>query len=98
MGRTPMVTRTITTTRCNVLCMNVKEGIPFEQEVTIPRTYPDTTKMLKQVAKMIDNESTKAVHIKSYEECETLYGMTESEFISHAEVLPPRVTNETEHK
>ena len=94
MGRTPMVTRTITTTKCTVLCMNLEEGIPFEQEVTIPRTYPDTTKMLKQVAKMIDNECTKAVHIKSYEECETLYGMTEAEFIANAEVLPPRVAND----
>lgn len=92
MARIPMVTRTIISTKCTVLCMNLEEGIPFEQEVTIPRTYPDTTKMLKQVAKMIDNETTKAVHIKSYEEQETLYGMTEAKFMEYAEVLPPRAT------
>lgn len=96
MARVPQVTRTIISTKCNVLCMNLKEGTPFEQEVTIPRTYSDTKKMLKEVSKIIDNEETKAVHIKSYEEQETLYGMTEADFMKYASILPPRITSKEE--
>ena len=94
MARIPMVTRTIVSTKCTVLCMNLVEGQPFEQEVVIPRTYNDQKKMLKEVCKVVDNETTKAVHIKSFEEQETLYGMTEAKFMEYAEILPPRGTKE----
>ena len=94
MARTPMVTRTIISTKCTVLCMNLTEGTPFEQVVTIPRTYADTAKMLKEVQKQVDSETVKAVHIKSYEEEETLYGMLESKFMEYADVLPPRGAKE----
>ena len=39
MARIPMVTRTIQTTTANVLCLNIKEGEPFNKEVVLPRTY-----------------------------------------------------------
>ena len=94
MARIPMVTRTLVSTKCVVLCMNLKEGTPFEQEVTIPRTYSDQKKMLKEVCKIVDNDEVKAVHIKSSEEQETLYGMTEQKFMEYADVLPPRGTKE----
>ena len=94
MARIPMVTRTLVSTKCTVLCMNLTEGTPFEQEITIPRTYNDPKKMLKEVCKVVDNETTKAVHIKSFEEQETLYGMTEQKFMEYADVLPPRGAKE----
>lgn len=94
MARTPMVTRTIVSTKCVVLCMNLTEGTPFEQEVTIPRTYSDPKKMLKEVCKLVDSETVKAVHIKSFTEEETLMGMTEAKFMELADVLPPRGTKE----
>lgn len=94
MARVPMVTRTIISTKCTVLCMNITEGTPFEQEVTIPRTYQDTKKMLKEVQKQVDSETVKAVHIKSFTEQETLYGMLESKFMEYADILPPRGAKE----
>lgn len=90
MARTPMVTRTIQTTRANVLCLNIVEGEPFNKVVTLPRTYKDENAMLKVISKMVDNDEVKAVHVvDSYVE-ETLYGMSEQRFIDLAQVMPPR--------
>lgn len=90
MARTPMVTRTIQTTKANVLCLNIVEGEPFNKVVTLPRTYKDENATLKVISKMVDNDEVKAVHVvDSYVE-ETLYGMTEQRFIELAQIMPPR--------
>ena len=90
MARIPMVTRTITTTKANVLCLDIEKGEPFNKVVVLPRTYKDDKSLMKMVSKVIDNEQQKAVHIVDKEEVETLYGMTEQEFIQLAKQLPPR--------
>ena len=90
MARVPMVTRTITTTKANVMCVDVEAGEPFNKEVTVPRTYKDNESLLKTVKPLIETEMVKAVHIVDKTEIETLYGMTEQDFIEHAEVLPER--------
>lgn len=95
MARVPMVTRTITTTKANVLCLDIVAGEPFNEVVVLPRTYKDDKALMKQVSKVIDNEQRKAVHIVDKEEVETLYGMTEQEFIKLAKELPPRGTSAT---
>lgn len=96
MARIPMVTRTIQTTTANVLCLNIKEGEPFNKEVVLPRTYKDEKSMMKVVEKLINTEDVKAVHIVHTDVNETLYGMTEQEFIAAARVLPDRkVSGET---
>lgn len=92
MARVPMVTRTITTTKANVMCVDVEAGEPFNKEVTVPRTYKDNDSLLKTVKPIIETETVKAVHIVGKTEIETLYGMTEQDFIEHAEVLPERTT------
>lgn len=96
MGRTRMVTRTITTTKANVMCLDVETGEPFNKEVTVPRTYKDNDSLLKTVKPIIETETVKAVHIVDKTEIETLYGMTEQYFIEHAEVLPERTTKTEE--
>lgn len=96
MARVAMVTRTIITTKANVMCLDVEQGEPFNKVVILPRTYKDENTMLKQVKKVVDTETVKAVHIVDSEVVETLYGMTEQEFIEHAEVLPPRKVAEKE--
>lgn len=93
MARIPMVTRTITTTHANVLCLDIVAGEPFNELVVLPRTYKDDKALMKQVSKLIDNEERKAVHVVDKKEVETLYGMTEQEFIKLAKELPPRNAN-----
>ena len=94
MPRVPTVTRTIQTTRANVMCLDVQAGESCNHVVTVPRTYKDDEALMKKVRPLIESETLKAVYIVDKEEIETLYGMTEQEFIEHAKVLPPR--NETE--
>lgn len=90
MARTPQVTRTIQTTHCNVMCLDIVAGEPCNKDVILPRTYKDEKAMLKAVKKVVENDNIKAVHIVSSMVQETLYGMSEQDFIAHATVLPPR--------
>lgn len=90
MARVPMVTRTIVATKANVMCLDVRAGEPCNKVVTVPRTYKDDEALLKKVRPLLETETLKAVHIVDKEEIETLYGMTEQEFIQYAKVLPPR--------
>ena len=97
MARVPQVTRTIPTTIVHLLCVNTEDRTTFEQDITLPRTYKDEQKMMKVVEKVLDGEPIKAVSILSSEVKETLYGMTEEQFIQHATVLPPRETKKQEN-
>lgn len=88
MARIPMVTRTIQTTRANVMCLDIEKEEPFNKEVILLRAYKDEKAMLKQAEKVINNETVKVVHIVDFKVEETRYGMTEQQFIEQAEVIP----------
>lgn len=90
MARVPQITRTIQTTKVNVLCLDIVEGKPFNKEVILPRTYKDNKAIMKQLETVINSDTVKAVHVVSAEVQETLYGMTEQRFIELADVLPAR--------
>ena len=90
MARQPMVTRTITTTKVSVLCLDVVTQETVTKEITVPRVFKDEAKLLTKVKPLVETDTIKAVHITGAEVVETLYGMPEHEFIAHAEVLPPR--------
>lgn len=90
MARQPQVTRTIKTTKCQVLCLDLVNEQPFTKEVILPRTYKDEKHMMKVITAMVDDETVKAVHVQSFVNEETLYGMTEVEFIQYAHILPSR--------
>ena len=90
MARQPMVTRTIITTKVKVMCLDVEHGEPCNRTITIPRTYKDEKALLKKVKPLLETRTLKAVHVVDTKEIETLYGMTEQDFIEHAEILPPR--------
>lgn len=92
--RKPMVTRTIQTTEATVLCIDIVNSEPFNKTVTLPRTYKDEKSLMKKVSSVIDSDTVKAVHVVAIEIHETLYGMTEDDFIAAAEILPPRKTAE----
>lgn len=92
MARQPMITRTVTTTKAKVLCINLADEKPFTEEVILPRTYKDERSMLKRIKPMLESDTVKVVHVQSVETLETLYGMTEQKFIDTATVLPPRNT------
>ena len=90
MARVPQVTRTITTTKVTAMVVNVAQGETETRSYVLPRTYKDDKAVLKQLQKTYDNDDVKVVHVLDTKEENTLYGMTEQEFIEHAKVLPPR--------
>ena len=96
MARKPMVTRTIITTKVNVLCLDIQSAEPFNKVVTLPRTYKDDKKLLKKVEEVVNTDDVKAVHIVDKGEIETLYGMSEQDFIDHATILDTATRKEAE--
>lgn len=90
MAREIMVTRTITSTKVNVMCLDVEKGEPFNEMVEVARTYKDDDALLKAVKPLIETDAIKAVHVVDKEVVETLYGMSEQVFIMNAKVMPPR--------
>lgn len=90
MAREIMITRTITSTKVNVMCLDVETGEPFNETVEVARTYKDDEALLKVVKPLIETDTIKAVHVVDKEVVETLYGMPEQVFIMNAKVMPPR--------
>lgn len=82
MARKPMVTRTLISTKAEVLCMDVATATPVTREVILPRTYKNDVALLKAVEQVVTD--VKPVHIQSSSEIEKLYGMTESDFLKYA--------------
>ncbi len=94
MARTPMVTRTIITTKATVMGLDVTKGEPFNETYPMPRSYKDEATLLKKLKAKYETDTIKLVHIVAVEETETLYGMTEQEFIEKGKILPPRTATE----
>lgn len=90
MARARKVTRTISSTKVNVLCVDTETAKVNNCEVTIVGTYTDEKKLMKAVTKVVETETIKPVSVVSTEVIETLYGMDEQKFIEMAEVLQPR--------
>lgn len=95
MARKPMVTRTVTTTKAKILCVNTVAEETVTHVVEVPRTYTDDSKLLKAVKETLDTTII-PVKVISTETVETLYGMTEQKFIELAEKLPPRTKADTD--
>ena len=90
MRKVPLITRTIQTTRANVLCLDINEAEPFNKEVILPRTYKNDEAVLKKAREIIDTDTVKAISVVQTSVEETLYGMPENIFIENAVVLPSR--------
>lgn len=92
--RKPMVTRTITTTKATVMCLDIESNTPVTQDFILPRTYSDPAKIIKAISVLTEGTPIKPVHVVNSEINNVLYGMTESKFMELADVLPPRETGE----
>ena len=90
MARPPMITRTAETTHATVLCMDIENREPCNIDLVLPRTYKDEKEMMKAVNKAITNPNIKAVQVVAHTVKETVYGMSEADFIANATVLDPK--------
>lgn len=90
MARQPVITRTITTTKVEMLAVNVDSKSTETVEVTLPRTYKDEQAMLKMANKRNENQSLKYVAVTGTPTVESKrWGMTEEEFIDKGHEFPP---------
>ena len=96
MARQPQVTRTITTTKVVLMAADISTGELVDVEMILPREYKDAEAILKMAGKVGVNPNLRYVYVKSAEVVETLYGMTEAEFLRYAKPLPPRGKGEAE--
>ena len=79
-----MVTRTIKTTHCVLMCVDTSIGEVKNIDVTLPRTYKEVSDMLVKAKEIYDTDTLKCVDVVDYEEKECLMGMSESLFIQYA--------------
>lgn len=79
-----MVTRTIKTTHCVLMCVDTSICEVKNIDVTLPRTYKEVSDMLTKAKEVYDTDTLKCVEVVDYEEKECLMGMTESLFIRYA--------------
>ena len=87
MARAPVVSRTIVSTKANVLFVNTTNGETDNKDVVVARTYKDNEKLLKAIAKTMDeNTIYKPVHVVSSEVVKNCYVMNESDFIKYATI------------
>lgn len=96
MARARKVTRTISSTKVIVMCVDTETAIVNNYEVEIAGVYSDEKKLMKAVTKVVETETLKPVSVVSTEVIETLYGMDEQKFIEMAEVLPSRDKKEVD--
>lgn len=89
MARERMVTRTVEEAFVTVMTVNVKTTEIGYDTFHISATIPKE-KALRYIEKHFGSEDYKFVTITGYEVSETLYGMSEQDFIAFARVLPPR--------
>lgn len=90
MARQPVITRTITTTKVEMLAVDIDSKSTVSVEVTLPRTYKDDAAMLKMANKRNEDESIKFVAVIGTPIVESKrWGMTEEEFIDKGHEFPP---------
>ena len=95
MRKEKLITRTITVTTAEFMCVDVETANVevITAELTGKLDYETALKLYKA---SVETDVFKVVACQSIGYTEQLYGMTEKQFIEHAKILPPRKTAETE--
>lgn len=90
MRKEKMVTRTVTKTNCEIMCMDIVNAQVIVKDFTLGGKFDSENELLKTCQNLFDTDTFKLVKVSDYSEEEVLLGMPESKFIELAEVLPPR--------
>ena len=89
MERESVVTRTIETTKATVKVANLNTSTIEDVTVTLPRTYKNDEAIMKAVSKTLPAHQ-KALTVVAAEVNSAIYGMTETDFLKYAKVMPDR--------
>ena len=89
MARESVVTRTIETTKATVKVANLNTSTIEDVPVTLPRTYKNDEAIMKAAAKTLPAHQ-KVLAVVTAEVNSDIYGMTETDFLKYAKVMPDR--------
>lgn len=89
MARESVVTRTIETTKATVKVANLTTSTIEDVTVTLPRTYKNDEAIMKAVSKTLPAHQ-KPLTVVAAEVNSDIYGMTETDFLKYAKVMPAR--------
>ena len=90
MARERMVTRTVLTTECEVLCVDVSTVETTVQTFTLAGKQDNIEQILKSLKKEHETDTFKLVALQGVPVFkETMYGMKEIDFINIANKLDP---------
>ena len=92
--RERMVTRTVVSNKYEALVVDMATLKAEMIEIVIPSGEALTDKALDKALRANTPEGKTFVNATATGKIETLYGMSESEFIKLAKVLPPRTKSE----
>ena len=96
MARERMVTRTVTAVEYEIMTVDIESKSVSMDKVVIPSGDTMTDKAREKAIKASLPEGHTFVQITGQTVKETLYGMTEADFIKYAKVLPPRSASQSE--
>ena len=96
MARERMITRTVVSVNYDVMVVDMESKTVETITLSIPSGDTMTDKAREKAIKASIPEGKMFVSITAQSVTETLYGMSEVEFIKLAKVLPPRAAKETE--
>ena len=91
MAKERMVTRTLTITTVEVMTVDITTATTGTSRFDVVGDHTFDT-ALKAVKELYETETTKIVTITDLVLNDYLYGMSESDFIKMAKILPPRTT------
>lgn len=94
MARERMITRTVNSTVYDCMVVDSTSKQVETIEVTISSAETMTAKALDKAIRNVVPSGKLFVQTISSKQVETLYGMSEAEFIKLAKVLPPRTKTE----
>ena len=90
MARERMITRTVVSVNYDIMVVNMETKTVENITVSIPSGDTLTDKAREKAIKASKKKKKTFVSVISETTSETLYGMSEAEFIRLAKVLPPR--------
>ena len=96
MARERMITRTVTSVEYDVMTVDMGSKSVSMDKVSIPSGDTMTDKARDKTIKASLPEGHTFVQITCQTIKETLYGMSEADFIKYAKVLPPRSANQNQ--
>ena len=96
MARERMITRTVTAVEYEVMTVDMNSKSVSMDKVTIPSGDTMTDKARDKAIKASLPEGHTFVQVTGQSITETLYGMSEQDFIKYAKVLPPRSASQSQ--